>query len=145
MAYAFFGVCTTIVNVAAYYVCARLLGVSTAWSTIVAWLLAVLFAFATNKSLVFGSKSWKRGVVVREIASFYLCRIATGVIDLGIMIASVDILGWNDVVMKMVANVIVIVLNFIASKFIIFKRGKEISEGKKQISSLFVEKRRLWA
>lgn len=85
--------CTTIVNVAAYYVCARLLGVSTAWSTIVAWLLAILFAFVTNKSPVFGIKSWERGVVVREIASLYLCRIATGVIDLGIMIASVDILG----------------------------------------------------
>lgn len=130
-AYAFFGVCTTGVNLLAYFVCARLLGMSTAASTVVAWFLAVLFAFLTNKSWVFGSKSWTRGILMRELFSFYVCRLATGVLDLVIMLVTVDLWGWNDMLMKFVANMLVIILNYIASKFIIFKKGKEISDGKR--------------
>lgn len=130
LAYVFFGVCTTAVNVIVYFLCARLMGLNTAWSTILAWFFAVLFAFLTNKSLVFGSKSWERSLLIREIAAFYLCRLATGVIDLATMILTVDVLGWNDMLMKFVSNVIVIVLNYVASRFIIFKKGREISDPK---------------
>ena len=130
LAYVFFGVCTTAVNVIVYFLCARLMGLNTAWSTILAWFFAVMFAFLTNKSLVFGSKSWERSLLIREIAAFYLCRLATGVIDLATMILTVDVLGWNDVLMKFVSNVIVIVLNYVASRFIIFKKGREISDPK---------------
>lgn len=130
LAYVFFGVCTTAVNVFVYFLCARLMGLNTAWSTILAWFFAVLFAFLTNKSLVFGSKSWERSLLIRELSAFYLCRLATGVIDLVTMILTVDVLGWNDVLMKFVSNVIVIVLNYVASRFIIFKKGREISDPK---------------
>ena len=123
IAYGFFGVLTTVVNVAAYYVCAHWLGMGTASSTIVAWVLAVLFAFATNKVWVFGSRSWERRLVMRELLSFYLCRITTGVIDLVVMLVTVDMLCWNDMWMKLISNVIVIVLNYVASRFIIFKKG----------------------
>lgn len=125
IAYGFFGVLTTVVNVAAYYVCAHWLGMGTASSTIVAWVLAVLFAFATNKVWVFGSRSWERRVVVRELLSFYGCRIATGIIDLGYMLVTVDLLGWSDVWMKLVSNIIVIILNYVASRYIIFKKGAD--------------------
>lgn len=131
LAYVFFGVCTTAVNVIVYFLCARLMGLNTAWSTILAWFFAVLFAFLTNKSLVFGSKSWERSLLIREIAAFYLCRLATGVIDLATMILTVDVFGWNDMLMKFVSNVIVIVLNYVASRFIIFKKGREISDPKR--------------
>ena len=131
LAYIFFGVCTTAVNLIVFFICARLIGLNTAWSTILAWFFAVLFAFITNKSLVFGSKSWERSLLLREMASFYLCRLTTGALDLVIMLVTVDVLGWNDMLMKFVSNLLVIVLNYIASKFIIFKKGKEISDGKK--------------
>lgn len=130
LAYVFFGVCTTAVNVFVYFLCARLMGLNTAWSTILAWFFAVMFAFLTNKSLVFGSKSWERSLLIRELSAFYLCRLATGVIDLATMLLTVDVLGWNDVLMKFVSNVIVIVLNYVASRFIIFKKGREISDPK---------------
>lgn len=130
LAYVFFGVCTTAVNVFVYFLCARLMGLNTAWSTILAWFFAVLFAFLTNKSLVFGSKSWERSLLIRELSAFYLCRLATGVIDLATMLLTVDVLGWNDMLMKCVSNVIVIVLNYVASRFIIFRKGREISDPK---------------
>lgn len=129
-AYLFFGVCTTLINIIAYYVCARLMSLDTAVSTIIAWFVAVLFAFLTNKSWVFGSRIWETNIILREIVSFYLCRLTTGIIDLFIMLVTVDILGWNDMLMKFLSNMLVIILNFIASKFIIFKRGRSLSNEK---------------
>lgn len=122
LAYLFFGICTTVVNFVVYYILARMMNFSTSFSTVTAWFFAVIFAFVTNKIWVFRSKSWKKKIVVEELSSFFVCRVATGVLDLVIMIVTVDILVWNDVVMKMVSNVLVILLNYIASKWIIFKR-----------------------
>ncbi len=122
LAYLFFGVCTTVVNIVAYYICAHPLKFSTGVSTVIAWLLAVIFAFLTNKSWVFGSKSWEKKVLLRELISFFSCRLATGVLDLFIMLVTVDMLRWNDVAMKVISNLIVIVLNYVASKLIIFRK-----------------------
>ena len=121
IAYVFFGVCTTVINIVAYYLMAHPLALSTGVSTVVAWILAVLFAFLTNKVWVFGSMSWERRLLLREAASFYLCRLLTGALDLALMLITVDLWGWNDVLMKFVANIIVIILNFIASQLLIFK------------------------
>ena len=128
--YAFFGMCTTIVNVIVYYISARVIGLGTVSSTVVAWIFAVLFAFFTNKLWVFNSKSWEKKLVVRELSSFYLCRLSTGAFDVAVMFVSVDILGWNDLIMKIISNVIVIILNYVASKFIIFKKGSKVDASK---------------
>lgn len=122
IAYAIFGVLTTVVNIAAYYVCARLMGLGTGTSTAVAWVLAVLFAFVTNKLWVFNSRSWARRVVARELISFYGCRIATGLLDLGYMLVTVDLWHWDDMWMKLISNIIVIILNYVASRFVIFRK-----------------------
>lgn len=128
--YAFFGMCTTIVNVIVYCISARVIGLGTVSSTVVAWIFAVLFAFFTNKLWVFNSKSWEKKLVVRELSSFYLCRLSTGALDVAIMFVCVDILGWNDLIMKIISNVIVIILNYVASKFIIFKKGSKVNASK---------------
>ena len=122
LAYLFFGVCATILNIVIYYGCANIMNLSTAISTVVAWFFAVVFAFATNKSWVFRSKSWNKNTVVREFFSFLLCRIATGILDLLVMIVTVDYLFWSGLVMKMISNVMVIILNYVASKSIIFRK-----------------------
>jgi putative flippase GtrA len=90
-------------------------------STVVSWLLAVSFAFITNKIWVFESKTWNKESVIKEVLSFFLCRIMTGILDLIIMIVSVKILGWNDILMKAISNIAVIMLNYIASKLFIFR------------------------
>ena len=121
--YLFFGICTTVVNIISYYVCTRCFGLSTTISTAIAWVLAVIFAYITNKQFVFESRSWSRDILVKELASFFLCRAATGILDIIIMYVGVDLAGLNDVAIKMLSNVIVIILNYVASKIMIFKKN----------------------
>ncbi len=129
--YLFFGVCTTLVNVVVYWFCAYPLKLETTASTIIAWMLAVLFAYITNRKWVFRSES--RGIrkVSNEVISFLGCRLVTGVVDWLCMFIFVELLGVNDIVIKAGANIIVIVLNYIAGKFVIFK--KSVVRGKNKI------------
>ena len=122
ISYLFFGVLTTAVNVAVYYVFYNLLSVANVISTVIAWVVAVAFAFVTNKLFVFDSKSWAPSVALRELWTFTACRIGTGVVEIGMMWLFVDILTFNGTVMKLITNFIVIVLNYIFSKLIIFKK-----------------------
>lgn len=118
--YLFFGVCTTIINVIVYWLMAHPLSMGTTISTLVAWLVAVIFAYVTNRKWVFHSKAKSRKEILEEIGSFFACRIGTGIVDWVIMLLFVNLIGFNDVIIKFLANVIVIILNYIASKFIIF-------------------------
>ena len=91
-------------------------------SNVVAWILAVTFAYLTNKVWVFDSKSWAWAVVKKEVPAFVSCRLATGIMDLVIMYLSVDVMHGNAMVMKIISNVLVIVLNYVFSKLVIFKK-----------------------
>lgn len=126
ISYAFFGVCTTLVNLLSYRLFYFVLGVPNVPSTLIAWLLAVLFAYITNKLWVFDSKSFGFDVVIPELIKFFVCRIATGVLDVGIMWLAVDKMQWNAMVWKLISNFIVILLNYVASRLVIFdKKGEE--------------------
>ena len=120
--YGIFGVLTTIVNLLVYNLCYYKAGINNTISNIIAWILAVAFAYITNKLWVFDSKSWKMSVLRREVTAFVSCRLATGIMDLVIMYICVDILGWHAMLMKLASNVLVIILNYIFSKLIIFKK-----------------------
>lgn len=120
--YLVFGVLTTVVNIVTYWVCVHILGTSVMVGTIVAWVLAVFFAYITNRSLVFHSSASGTDEIMKEITSFFACRIGTGVVDWAIMLVFVTILHFNDMIVKILANFIVIVLNFVLSKFVIFKQ-----------------------
>lgn len=119
--YAVFGILTTAVNIAVYWFMAHLIGMGTMPSTIIAWIVAVLFAYLTNRKWVFHSEATSVKEVLREICSFFVCRLATGFVDWGCMFVLVDLLCFNDVIIKAVANILVIVLNYVASKLVIFK------------------------
>lgn len=121
--YMFFGVCTTLVNVIVYWIFAHLLKVSVMPSTLIAWFLAVVFAYVTNRKWVFDSQAQGYKEIIREIISFFACRIATGIVDWACMFIFVDLLHLNDVIIKFIANIVVIVLNYLASKIIIFKKS----------------------
>lgn len=120
--YLVFGAGTTVINIVVYYICAHPLKLNTVISTCVAWVVSVLFAYVTNKIWVFESKSTQMDVIVKEIVSFFSCRLLTGLLDVAWMFVFVDILSFNDMCMKIVSNVIVIVLNYVASKLLIFKK-----------------------
>ena len=121
VSYLFFGVLTTAVNVAVYHLFYSVMQVSNVFATVIAWIAAVAFAFITNKLFVFDSKSWEPSVALRELWTFTACRIGTGVIEVGMMWLFVDVLTFNGTIMKLLTNFIVIVLNYIFSKLIIFK------------------------
>lgn len=120
--YLFFGICTTIVNIITYYLSAHILFLSVILSTCLAWLVSVIFAYITNKWWVFESKSLRLKAVIQEFLSFTGCRLFTGACDLLIMLIFVDSLGMDDLFVKIASNVLVVVLNYIFSKMIIFKR-----------------------
>ena len=120
--YLFFGVCTTLVNVASYWICAHSLSINTMASTVVAWILAVFFAYITNRKWVFHSSAATTREILREIVSFFGCRLATGIVDWLCMFVFVELLTCNDVIIKFFANVLVIILNYLASKLLIFKK-----------------------
>lgn len=123
--YVFFGALATLVNTASYYLCYNIIGMSNVPSVIIAWLLAVVFAFFTNKLWVFKSKSFAPEVLKHEIPTFFGARLLTGLLDLGIMYLAVDVLHGNGTVWKLISNILVIILNYVASKLIIFKKKDE--------------------
>lgn len=122
--YLFFGVCTTAVNVISYWCGAHLLKMDTMLSTIIAWCLAVLFAYLTNRKWVFHSEASGTLEIIKEIGSFFACRLTTGIVDWVCMYVFVEVLKCNDLIIKIIANIVVIVLNYVASKLLIFKKNK---------------------
>lgn len=120
--YAVFGVLTTLVNVVVYWLLAHPLALGTMVSTVIAWIAAVLFAYVTNRKWVFHSDAHSAREITKEILSFFACRLATGAVDWGCMFVFVDLLRFHDVLIKVLANILVILLNYIASKLIIFKK-----------------------
>ena len=120
--YLIFGGLTTVVNIAVYWICVHILGTGVMFGTVAAWALAVLFAYLTNRTMVFHSSAAGAQAVLREITSFFGCRLGTGVVDWVIMFVFVTVLHFNDMIVKIAANIIVIVLNYVLSKFVIFKK-----------------------
>ena len=128
--YIFFGCLTTLVNIVSYHVSCSILSIPNVPSTILAWILAVIFAFITNKLWVFGSPSFDQQTLTHEIPTFLGARIGTGILDVVIMYVAVDMMAWPSLFWKCVSNVVVIVLNYVASKLVIFnKSGNNITEG----------------
>lgn len=122
ISYLFFGGLTTVVNYLVYLPCLYWLSMPGWLSNVLAWVVAVAFAYLTNKPFVFKSHDWSWAVVWPELVKFVSCRIGSGVLETGIIWLCVDMLGWNGVVMKLITAVLVIILNYIGSKLLVFKK-----------------------
>lgn len=122
ISYVFWGAMTTLVNWVVNFVAYDILHMSTMVSTVVSWLAAVIFAFFVNKLFVFCSKSWQPSVVWKEFIPFISCRILSGLFDVIFMVVMVDHLGMINGIAKILSNVFVMVANYFASKFLIFKK-----------------------
>lgn len=146
--YVVFGVLTTAVNLVTFYLFKRLfvaigwdgifnklmgsagwdkalelLGSGTDYldATVIAWTVAVIFAFVTNKLIVFESKSWKPAVAGKEFAGFIGARLFSLLVELVMMFVMVTLIGMNDFIAKLIVQVIVVILNYVFSKLFIFK------------------------
>ena len=91
-------------------------------SNMIAWVVAVAFAYLTNKPFVFKSHDWSAKTVVPELTKFVGCRIGSGVAETIVLFLTVDLLGWNGNIWKLVTQVMVTVMNYVASKLVIFKK-----------------------
>ena len=122
LSYLFLGGLTTVVNYLVYLPCYNLLSLSAAVSNAIAWVVAVAFAYLTNKPFVFRSHDWSMKTVLPELTKFVTCRIGSGLLETGILFLCVDMLHWNGNVWKLITSVLVVILNYAASKLLVFKK-----------------------
>lgn len=129
--YVFFGGLTTLVNWGAYWLLADVFSVQYLWSTGIAQVASILFAYVTNRIWVFDSKvSGIKGIAL-EMAKFFGCRGISFVLDLLCMYVGVDLFRINDKLMKLAANVIVIIVNYVLSKAFVFRSVSRAGKAKK--------------
>ena len=119
--YLVFGVLTTIVNYLVYFPCCAV-GLPAAVINSIACVVSVLFAYLTNKPFVFGSMDWSLKTVFPEACKFFGCRVGSGVLETGILFVTVDLLHWSSGLWKIVTSILVVVLNYIGSKLLVFRK-----------------------
>ena len=118
--YGIFGVLTTLINILIFYILDKI-GVNVYLNNSIAWIVSVLFAFVTNKFYVFESKNKEIKTILKEGGSFFLARILSYFIDMLTIFALFQVIGINKMIAKVISNIIVIIINYILSKLIIFK------------------------
>ena len=122
LTYLVFGVLTTVVNYAVYLPVYNFCGISAAVSNMIAWVVAVAFAFLTDNPFVFHSHDWSAQTVLPELTKFVSCRIASGALETVILFPSVDCMNWNVNIWKLVTQVLVIIINYVGSKLLVFRK-----------------------
>ena len=122
LSYLFFGGLTTRVNYMVYLPCYNLLHLSGALSNTIAWVAAVAFAYITNKPFVFKSHDWSAKTVIPELTKFVGCRVGSGLAETAIIFIAVDLLAMNGNIIKLLTSVLVVVLNYVASKLVVFRK-----------------------
>ena len=124
--YLIFGVLTTIVSLVTYYICVYIIldpdnAIQLQIANVISWIISVAFAYITNRKFVFESKEKNK---IKEASKFLTSRIATLLMDMAIMYVGVTVLRFNDKIMKLISQVVVIVMNYILSKILVFKKEK---------------------
>lgn len=126
--YLIFGVLTTVVNYAVYYLFYHYTDVDLIVYNTIAWIVAVLFAFVTNKLFVFESKGWKLSILGKEFISFIIARLLSLLIETAFLALTVNLCKMNELTAKLAACVLVVIFNYFASKFFIFKKKESDNE-----------------
>jgi putative flippase GtrA len=120
--YLIFGVLTFIVSMVSYYISRFAFNIVV--SNVISWILAVIFAYCTNKKFVFESKTENKKDFIKEFSKFVSGRLFTLVLETAILWIMADLIGINDLIVKIIAQIVVIVTNYVLSKLIIFKTNK---------------------
>ncbi|MDO4952615.1 MAG: GtrA family protein [Synergistaceae bacterium] len=120
--YLFFGGLTFVVSVSSYVFCNLKLGINVLAANIVSWILAVAFAYVTNRIWVFQSKSRSGAAVLREIFSFAGSRIATLILEEIVLFVFITVMNFSSVAVKITAQIVVILSNYLLSKLFVFTR-----------------------
>lgn len=138
--YLIIGILTTLVSLGTYYALVLTIlnpddALQLQIANVISWIVSVLFAYFTNRSFVFKVKDSR---VLSEFFKFVMSRVFTLLVDMAIMFIFVSLLHLDDKIIKLITQVIVIVLNYILSKFLVFikpKESKEVANNSKEKSS----------
>lgn len=128
--YLIFGVATTVVSLVSYALFVELFSLGITASSALSWVLAVTFAFVTNKLFVFESRSREKKTVFRELVSFFAARGISGIVEVFLpellfkVGLNASVFGVEGFVAKVVVNIIVIIMNYVLSRFFVFKNKK---------------------
>ena len=132
IAYLFWGVVTTVINLAVFQILSSGIHWNYEVATVIAWFVSVLVAYSTNKVWVFGSHYTTISDFLVELLRFFVYRALTLVIDIVITFIGISVLGFKDpmgkFIVKVIDNVIVVIANYIFSKWLIFKDNKQIED-----------------
>ncbi len=125
--YIIVGGCTTLVSLATYYLCVFTflnpnVPVQLQAANIISWVCSVTFAFFANRRIVFNSRNKN---ILGEAVKFYGARVATLLMDMLLMAALVSLLHINDKIAKILVQAVLAVLNYLFSKYIVFKKQKD--------------------
>lgn len=118
--YLFFGGLTFVVSIVSYALFVRVLRMDALIANVFSWILAVAFAYVTNRTWVFMSNATTREAVAKEIGKFVSGRIATLLVEEAILLVFVKWLRFDSMAVKVVAQVVVILLNYVVSKLWVF-------------------------
>lgn len=116
--YLFVGGCTTVVSIGCYGLC-RGCGIGLIVSNVISWVLAVVFAYFANRVFVFNSDNVN---MVREFISFGGSRVITLVLDTLLMLLFVNYMSIDDLVSKIIVQIVVVIGNYVISKLFVFKK-----------------------
>lgn len=122
LSYLVFGVLTTLVNFLVYYPLTNLLAMNATVANVIAWAVSVAFAFVTNKPFVFKSHDWSVGVVVPELMKFVGTRLGSGFLETAMIFVLVDLLAWDGNIVKIAVSVLVVIINYVGSKLLVFRK-----------------------
>ncbi len=126
--YTAFGFGTALIDIGVYSLCYRYLPIKyallTTVSNVVAWVMATIFAFFTNKYFVFNSKGGGKKHFLYELLTFFGARALTLVMSLVLLLVLVDLLHLNPYWSKIGVNVLVVIANYVVSKLLIFKKPR---------------------
>ena len=125
IAYIFFGVLTTAVDFASYWVFTRIFGINESVANVFSQAVAILFAYVTNKLFVFEDKTDTFKALIAQFAKFVSFRLVTLVLNSVLFYVMIDLCNINDIITKVLVSVIVIVLNYVFSKLFVFKKGED--------------------
>ena len=123
--YLFFGGVTTLIDFFAFYLFESVFSLHELLANVLAWFLAVLTAYLTNRVWVFHSEAHGAGDYAREVLSFFASRVATLLFAEGVILVFVTWLSLPALPVKIVSSVFVVILNYVLSKLLVFRKGKD--------------------
>ena len=120
--YLLFGGLTTVVSIVVFWLFAEKMGLNALWANVISWIIAVLFAYVTNRTWVFAAKADTAAGIAREAASFFGGRLATLGMEEALIAVFITWLGFPAMAVKIVAQIAVIAANYFISKYLVFKK-----------------------